>query len=197
MIFEPLALPGAFVLEADKKHDERGFFARTFCVRELAAHGLDPRAVQMNVSVNHKRGTLRGMHVQRPPLGEPKLVRCTRGSAFDVLVDLRPGSPTYLRWASVELTARNHRGVFIPAGFAHGFQTLEDDTELLYVMGEFFAPESADGLPFDDADLAIAWPEPVTVVSDRDRAFAPVRTRREALVRDFAGYAIGRGAGAT
>ena len=181
MIFEPLPLAGAYVLEPEKKHDERGFFTRTFCARELAERGLDPRVAQMNVSVNHKRGTLRGMHFQRAPMAETKVVRCTRGAAFDVLVDLRAGSPTYLRWASVELTAGNHRGVFIPAGFAHGFQTREDDTELLYVMGEFFAPECADGLPFDDADLSIAWPEPVTVISDRDRAYPTVRSRGESL----------------
>jgi len=186
VIFAPLALPGAFVLEPELRHDERGFFARTFCARELAAHGLDPRAVQMNVSFNHKRGTVRGMHFQRAPMAEPKVVRCTRGALYDVLVDLRPSSPTYLRWEGVELTEESHRGVFIPAGFAHGFQTREDRTEVLYVMGEYFAPECADGLPFDDAGLGIAWPEPVTVVSDRDRAFAAVQTRGDALRAVFA-----------
>lgn len=192
MIFTPLALPGAYVLEPEKKHDERGFFTRTFCVRELCAHGLDPRAVQMNVSFNHRRGTVRGMHVQRPPMGEPKLVRCTRGALYDVLVDLRPDSPTYLRWVSVELTEDNHRSVCIPAGFAHGFQTREDQTEVLYVMGEYFSPECAEGLPFDDATLAIEWPEPVTVISERDRAFAPVRGRESQLRDDFAAFSVRR-----
>jgi dTDP-4-dehydrorhamnose 3,5-epimerase len=186
VIFEPLELAGAFVLEAEKKSDERGFFARTFCAKELAAHGLDSRAVQMNVSFNHRRGTVRGMHFQRAPMAEPKVVRCTRGALYDVLVDLRPGSPTYLRWAGVEVTEENHRGVFIPAGFAHGFQTREDRTEVLYVMGEYFAPECADGLPFDDAALGIVWPEPVTVISNRDRTFATVKARGEALRGVFA-----------
>ncbi len=181
MIFAPTELPGVVVLEADKRHDERGFFARTFCARELAERGLDPRAVQMSVSFNARRGTLRGMHFSRAPWREPKLVRCTRGAVFDVVVDLRVGSPAFLRWAGVELSEENHRGLFVPPGCAHGFLTLRDATEVLYVMGEYFAPDVADGLPYDDAALGIAWPEPVTVLSERDRAYAPWSAREASL----------------
>lgn len=164
-----LPLQGAFVVDPEPIEDERGFFARTFCASSFEKLGLDPRVSQCNVSFNRQRGTVRGMHFQRPPHPEAKLVRCTAGAIWDVIVDLRDGSPTRGRWHAKELTAANHGALFIPAGFAHGFQTLTDDAEVFYQMSTAYEPAASGGInPFDPA-LGIAWPLPVSAVSDRDR----------------------------
>jgi dTDP-4-dehydrorhamnose 3,5-epimerase len=157
--FVELKLGGAFRIEPERRADERGFFARTWCRREFAARGVCCDWVQCNVSYNRRRGTLRGLHYQAAPWGEAKLVRCTAGGVYDVIVDLRPGSPTRGRWEAVELTAENRWQLFVPEGFAHGFQTLADDTELFYQMGREYCPEAARGLRWDDPALAISWPE--------------------------------------
>jgi len=163
MVFTPLALRGAFLIEPARQEDERGFFARTFCAEEFAAHGVKVPVVQCNVSYNRRRGTLRGLHYQRPPNEEAKLIRCTRGAIFDVIVDLRPDSPTFKRWVASGLSADNGRMIWAPEGFAHGFQTLVDDTEVFYQMSAPYAAPDAAGVPWDDPDLAIEWPN----VSDR------------------------------
>ena len=171
MKFLPTPLAGAYLIELELLEDERGSFARSFCQNEFRAHGLDPAVAQCNVSFNRKRGTLRGLHYQADPHAEGKLVRCTRGAVWDVIVDLRKRSPTERKWFSAELTADNRRALYIPAGFAHGFQTLQDDTEVLYQMSEFYHPESAHGVRWDDRTLAIRWPIGDAVISPRDRAF--------------------------
>jgi dTDP-4-dehydrorhamnose 3,5-epimerase len=172
MRFCETPLAGAFVIELERREDERGFFARCWCQDEFAAHGIDTAWVQSNVSFNHHAGTLRGLHYQAEPHGEDKLVRCTMGAAYDVLVDLRPGSPTYARWFAVELTADNRRMVYIPRGLAHGFQTLVDHTELHYLMSTTFRPESARGVRWDDPALGIPWPDcPHRIISPRDQNF--------------------------
>jgi len=158
MHFEELHLSGAFVIEPERKEDERGFFARTWCRREFAAHGIDCDWVQCNISFNKRRGTLRGMHYQIAPREEAKLVRCTMGALYDVIVDLRPNSPRRGQWAGVELTADNRRMLLVPPGFAHGFQTLADDTEVFYQMSDFHYPEAARGVRWNDPKLAIDWP---------------------------------------
>lgn len=169
MIFRELNLPGAFVLEPERIEDERGFFARAFCREELAAHGLDPTVAQCSLSFNRRRGTLRGMHYQAAPAEEAKLVRCVRGAIHDVIIDVRPASPTLGRHAAARLDADNRLALYVPPGFAHGFQTLEDDTELYYQMSAAYAPEHARGFRHDDPELGIAWPLPVSVISERDR----------------------------
>jgi dTDP-4-dehydrorhamnose 3,5-epimerase len=171
MIFTETNLRGAFVIDLERLEDERGFFARTWCEREFAARGLSTRLAQCNISYNFRRGTLRGMHYQTAPHEEEKLVSCPRGAAYDVIVDLRPDSPTRLRWFAVELTAENRRMVYVPEGFAHGFQTLQDDTEVFYLISEFHAPESARGIRWDDPALKIEWPVETAVVSTSDAAF--------------------------
>lgn len=172
MKFIPTPLAGAFVLELERREDERGFFARSFCQDEFRAHGLSTTVAQCNVSWNRRRSTLRGLHLQAAPHEEAKLVRCTNGAVWDVMVDLRPRSATRLRWHAVELSADNRRAVYIPEGFAHGFQTLADDSEVLYQMSEFYHPECARGLRWDDPALDIKWPLPDPIVSDRDRSYA-------------------------
>ncbi|HZL44446.1 MAG TPA: dTDP-4-dehydrorhamnose 3,5-epimerase [Verrucomicrobiae bacterium] len=169
MQFEPCKLAGAFILELTPNEDSRGLFARTFCAREFAEHGLAASFVQSSVSVNRKRGTLRGLHYQLPPACEVKIVRCTAGALHDVIVDLRPDSPTYLQHVVVELTARNRRALYVPEMFAHGFQSLEDDTEVLYMIDEFFAPDKSTGIRYDDPRLGICWPLPVVAMSEKDR----------------------------
>lgn len=171
MIFRPCRLAGAFLIEPERSEDERGFFARTFCRQEFTARGLNPDVVQCNTSFNRARGTLRGMHFQRPPGAEAKLVRCTNGAIYDVMLDLRPESPSYCEWQGFELTARNRSMLYIPERFAHGFQTLEDESEVLYQMSEPFAPELAAGVRFDDPAFGIRWPVPDPIVSDKDRGF--------------------------
>jgi dTDP-4-dehydrorhamnose 3,5-epimerase len=170
-------LPGAFVVEPDPIADERGWFARTFDAREFERHGLEPAVVQCNASFNARRDTLRGMHFQAAPHGEPKLVRCVRGAIFDVAVDLRPDSPAFRRWHGVELREGDGRSFYIPAGMAHGFQTLRDGTEVLYQMGHEHVPQAAAGVRWDDPAFAIEWPAPggERIISARDRAYPDFR----------------------
>jgi len=169
MIFRETPLAGAWVLEPERLADERGFFARTYCRRDFEARGLDPAIAQCSVSFNHRRGTLRGLHFQTAPHEEVKLVRVTRGAVWDVIVDLRPGSPTLRRHFAVVLSAENRHELYIPKGMAHGFQTLEDAAEVFYQISEFYAPESARGFRWDDPAFAIPWPEPVTMISEKDQ----------------------------
>jgi dTDP-4-dehydrorhamnose 3,5-epimerase len=169
--FHETELPGAFVIEPERMTDDRGFFARTWCVREFADRGLSTDLVQCNVSYNAREATLRGMHYQVAPHAEVKLVRCTRGSIFDAIVDLRPDSPTFRRWVGVELSAEDGRMLYIPEGFAHGFQTLEDASEVSYQMSTFYHPGSARGLRWDDPAVGIEWPLEVRVISEKDRGF--------------------------
>ena len=168
MIFTESALPGVVLVDIEPKSDERGFFARSYCADEFAAKGLGPPLRQCSVSFNTQRGTLRGLHLQAAPHEEHKLVRCTAGSVFDVIVDVRPDSPRYRRWVSVELTAQNRRAVFIPPGFAHGFVTLSDDAEVYYMISVAHAPASARGFRWSDPAFAIDWPIAPTVISPRD-----------------------------
>jgi len=171
MIFTELALSGAFLVESERLEDERGFFARTFCAAEFAARGLRPPIVQCSVSYNRRRGTLRGLHYQASPHEEAKLVRCTHGAVYDVIVDIRPGSATFRQWAGIGLSAENRRALYVPEGFAHGFQTLVDDTELFYQASAAYVPEAARGIRWDDPALAIAWPPAAArVISPRDLA---------------------------
>jgi len=173
MRFQQTPLPGAWVIELEQLGDERGWFARTFDAHEFAARGLNPTVVQCNASFNLRRGTVRGLHYQAEPYGESKLVRCVRGAIFDVAVDLRVGSPARCRWHGVELSAENGRAYYIPAGLAHGFQTLTDDCEVLYQMGHRYVPDAARGVRWDDPVFAIRWPqlEVERTISERDRAF--------------------------
>lgn len=171
MIFTETAIPGAFVVELKPFHDQRGFFARSWCQREFAERGLADQMVQGNVSYNRRRGTLRGMHYQRAPHAEAKLVRCTRGAVYDVALDLRPDSPTYKRWTAVELSADSQRMFYIPPGCAHGFLTLADDTELTYQVSAFYTPEAEGGVRYDDPAFGISWPIEVTVISEKDRSW--------------------------
>lgn len=171
MIFTETELKGAFVIEPERREDERGFFARAWDQQEFEARGLNPRLVQSNISFNKKKGTLRGMHYQVPPYEEAKLVRCTKGSIYDAIVDLRSHSPSFKQWLGVELTEDNHRMLYVPEGFAHGYLTLEDDTEVLYQVSEFHAPEFARGVRWDDPAFGISWPADVRVILERDRQF--------------------------
>jgi dTDP-4-dehydrorhamnose 3,5-epimerase len=176
MIFKPAAIAGAFLIEPEKLADARGFFTRTFCRREFGARGLNLRIAQCSVSFNEKNGTLRGMHYQAAPHQETRLVRCTRGAIFDVLLDLRRDSLTYGDWMAFELTAENHRMLYIPEGVAHGFLTLVDGTEISYQMSEFYEPESARGVLWSDPAFGIVWPRPPLLVSECDASF-PLVTR--------------------
>lgn len=171
MNFRETPLSGAFIVEPERHEDSRGFFARTFCHDEMTEHGLESVFVQCNTSFNRSRGTLRGLHYQADPHGEAKLIRCTAGRAWDVMVDIRPGSRSYGKWLGVELSAVTGRMVYLPEGFAHGFQTLEDDTELFYQMSRPYFADAAQGLRWDDPAFAIEWPIPDPIMSDRDRAF--------------------------
>jgi dTDP-4-dehydrorhamnose 3,5-epimerase len=174
MVFSETRLKGAFVIDLERRDDPRGFFARSFCQREFEAHGLKPVIAQSNIGFNRLKGTLRGMHFQYPPAVETKLMRCTRGAVLDIVVDLRPESPTYLQHTTVELTADNHRGIYIPERFAHGYQALEDNTETTYHAGEFYTPGCEGGLLYDDPRLRLTWPLPVSVISDKDRQYQPL-----------------------
>lgn len=171
MRFTETDLPGAFVVDLEPVTDQRGLFARAFCADEMAEHGLEATVVQANLSHNPRRGTLRGFHYQVPPAAETKLVRCTRGAVLDVIVDLRPGSPSYLQHVAVELTADNRRSLYVPALFAHAYVTLADDTEVTYLVSERYTPGAERGIRFDDPALGVQWPVDVTVVSDKDRAW--------------------------
>lgn len=171
MIFTETRLKGAYVLDLERREDERGFFARSWCQHEFRDHGLDPVIAQCNVSFNRRKGTLRGMHFQATPFAEAKLVRCTAGSLHDVIIDLRRGSPTYRQHVAQVLSAANGRAMYVPEGFAHGFQTLEDDTEVFYQMSQFYSPEHARGVRYDDPAFGIGWPIPQPVMAERDRSY--------------------------
>jgi len=174
----PLGLDGAFVVEAEPQADERGLFARTFCRDTFRAQGLHGDFVQCNSSYNRRRGTLRGLHFQAAPHEEIKLVRCTQGAIFDVAVDLRPDSATFCRWRAVELSADNRRALYVPAGFAHGFQTLTDEAEVFYQMSAAYVPDLARGVRWNDPAFAIAWPVEPPILSGRDAAFPDVNRTR-------------------
>jgi dTDP-4-dehydrorhamnose 3,5-epimerase len=180
MIFTETTLKGAFVVDPEPVQDERGMFARTWCQKEFEVQGLSVRWVQSSISVNNRRGTMRGMHYQAAPNEEVKLVCCTVGAIYDVIVDLRPVSPTYGQHVGITLTAGNRRAVYIPRQFAHGFLTLEDNSEVSYRMSEFYTPASARGFRWDDSAFDIKWPEPIVVMSERDRAW-PTFTMHSAL----------------
>jgi dTDP-4-dehydrorhamnose 3,5-epimerase len=171
MIFTETRLRGAFIVDLERREDSRGFFARGFCQHEFAEHGLKPLIAQANLAFNNRAGTVRGMHFQYPPAAESKLVRCTRGAILDIIVDLRPDSPTYLEHIAVELDEDNYRALYVPERFAHGYQALRDKTETSYMVGEFYTPSAEGGLRFDDPALGLSWPLPVSVVSDKDQAF--------------------------
>jgi len=170
-VFTETQLRGVFTVEPDRIEDERGFFARTWCAREFEAHGLNPRVAQCSISFNERSGTLRGMHYQAPPHAECKLVRCTAGAIYDVALDLRPDSRTFGQWIAVELTALNRKALYLPEGFAHGFQTLRDSTEVFYQISEFYHPESVRGVRWNDPSFGIRWPEAVRTISPRDLDF--------------------------
>jgi dTDP-4-dehydrorhamnose 3,5-epimerase len=172
VIFTETKLKGAFVIDLDRKQDARGFFARAFCQEEFKAHGLKPLIAQGNVAHNIRKGTIRGMHFQFPPAAETKLVRCTRGAILDIIVDLRPESPTYLQHVVVDLNEDNQRALYVPERFAHGYQTLYDNTDTSYSVGEFYSPANESGILYNDPRLGLRWPLPVTVVSEKDQKFA-------------------------
>src|SRR5690242_12795277 len=171
MIFAETALPGAYIIDLEPRPDSRGFFARAFCQNEFERHGLKPVIAQANIAFNHKKGTLRGMHFQFPPAAETKLVRCTRGAILDIIVDLRPESPTYLQHIEVELSEDNNRALYVPERFAHGYQVLRDKTETSYQVGEFYTPNAESGLMYNDPRLGLKWPLPVSVISDKDKGW--------------------------
>jgi len=188
MIFTETKLKGAFILDIERREDSRGFFARAFCQKEFADHGLKPVIAQANVAYNKYRATLRGMHFQYPPAPETKLVRATRGAILDIIVDLRPESPTYLQHISVELNEENRRALFVPERFAHGYQVLVDGTETSYQVGEYYAPDCEGGLLYNDPRLGLEWPLPVAEISDKDKVWkrldeiAPELKRRMSLL---------------
>lgn len=173
MIFTETRLKGAFIIDLERREDERGFFARAFCQNEFRDYGLKPVIAQANIASNLRKGTLRGMHFQYPPKAETKLVRCTRGAILDIIVDLRPESRTFLDHIAVELNQDNMTALYVPERFAHGYQVLEDGTDTSYSIGQFYAPNAAGGLRYDDAQLDLHWPLPVSVISLKDQAFCP------------------------
>lgn len=174
MIFHGTKLQGAFEIHLDLKADDRGFFARTWCEKEFSSHGLNPKLVQCSISFNTRKGTLRGLHYQAVPHAETKLVRCTRGAIYDVVVDLRPQSPTFKEWIAVVLADKKRNMVYVPEGCAHGFLTLEDESEVFYQMSEFYDAESARGVRWDDPAFQITWPGKVEVISERDRTYPSI-----------------------
>jgi dTDP-4-dehydrorhamnose 3,5-epimerase len=184
MVFKETGLRGAFLIELELHSDERGSFGRSYCAKEFQEHGLETRVLQCSVSYNRTRGTLRGMHYQEAPHEEAKLIRCTRGAMYDVIVDLRPESATYCQWMAVELAARPGKPsmmVYAPRGFAHGFLTLEDDTEVVYQMSASYAPEAGRGFRWNDPAFGVVWPEPVRVISDRDRNYTDFVVHRASI----------------
>ncbi len=183
MIFSETALKGAYVIDIEPRTDSRGFFARAFCQSEFAEHGLKPLIAQANLAFNHYKGTLRGMHFQYPPAAETKIVRCTRGAILDIIVDLRPESPTYLEHISVELTEDNHRTIYVPERFAHGYQVLCDSTETSYQVGEFYTPGSEGGLLYSDARLKLSWPLPVSMISEKDQSWPMLADQETELTK--------------
>ena len=172
MKFVATPLKDAWIIEIEPHGDERGFLARTWCAEEFAAHDINPRLVQCNITFTKQKGTLRGMHFQKHPHWEAKLVRCTRGAIYDVILDLRPDSPTFKQWFAATLTAENRTMLYVPEGFAHGFQTLEDDTEVFYQMSENYHPESATGVRWNDAAFGIEWPEGERILAPRDQEYS-------------------------
>jgi dTDP-4-dehydrorhamnose 3,5-epimerase len=174
MIFSEAKLKGAYVVDVELREDSRGHFFRTFCTEEFCAQGLTFKIAQASVSFNSKRGTLRGLHFQYPPAAETKYVRCTKGAVVDIIVDLRPESPTYLKHLVVELSAGNGRGLYVPERFAHGFITMKDDTELTYLIGQRHTPNEEGGIRYDDPMLGLEWPLPVQIISQRDTAWKPL-----------------------
>jgi dTDP-4-dehydrorhamnose 3,5-epimerase len=183
MIFTETRLKGAFIIDLDRKTDERGFFARAFCQNEFREHGLKPIIAQANLASNAKKGTVRGMHFQYPPAAESKLVRCTRGAILDIIVDLRPESPTYLEHVAVELNEDNMTALYVPERFAHGYQTLRDNTDTSYQVGEFYTPNAEGGLRYADTRLGLRWPLPVSVISAKDQAFHSLREIEDEVKR--------------
>ena len=171
MIFTELAVAGAYLIELSRLEDERGFYARTWCRDEFEKRGLVSDFAQRNMSFSNQRGTLRGLHWQTDPFAETKLVTCTKGSLYDVMVDMRPESTTYLQWCGVELSAENRNLVYVPKNLAHGFLTLEDNTEILYSSSESYHPECEQGMRYDDPSIGITWPDEICVVSDKDQAW--------------------------
>ncbi len=171
MTFDETVISGVFEIRINRMPDNRGFFARTWCRNEFEEHGLDPVLKQCSISYNARKGTLRGMHYQAAPFAESKLVRCTQGAIYDVVLDLRPQSPSFKNWIAVTLTAENRNMVYVPKGCAHGFLTLQDETEVFYQMSEVYNAESARGVRWNDPTFAIAWPEKVEVISDRDHNY--------------------------
>jgi len=186
MIFTETKLRGAFLLDLERREDNRGFFARAFCQREFAEHGLKPVIAQANLAFNKKKGTLRGMHFQYPPAAETKLVRATRGAILDIIVDLRPESPTYLQHVAVELSADNHRSLYVPERFAHGYQVLQDETETSYDVGEFYTPATEGGLRHDDPRLGLRWPLPVGEMTAKDQSWKLLEEIEPELKRKMA-----------
>ena len=190
MIFTETKLRGAFVIDIERREDSRGFFARVFCQHEFDSHGLKPIIAQANVAYNRKKGTLRGMHFQFPPTAETKLVRCTRGAILDIIVDLRPESPTYLQHVAVELSEENCRALYVPERFAHGYQVLRDDTETSYQVGEFYTPGSEGGLLYNDSRLGLQWPLPVSVISDKDNVWKRLEEQEEEIKRRMGSHPV-------
>jgi dTDP-4-dehydrorhamnose 3,5-epimerase len=189
VIFTETKLKGAFIIDIERKEDIRGFFARAFCQNEFRSHGLKPIIAQANVASNRKKGTLRGMHFQFPPAAETKLVRCPRGAILDIIVDLRPESSTYLQHVAVELNGDNQRALYVPERFAHGYQTLQDNTDTSYQVGEFYTPEAEGGLMYNDPRLGLRWPMALTVISEKDQKFPLLEQVEPELKRKMASVA--------
>lgn len=176
MIFKETAVKDAYIIEIERRTDDRGFFARTWCRKEFEAQGLNTNLVQANVAFNIKRGTLRGMHYQISPYEETKLIRCTKGAIYDVIIDIRRNSPTYMKWIGAELTADNYRMLYVPEGFAHGYQTLQDNSEVSYQVSQFYTPNSEQGVRWNDPAFKITWPETEKVIiSEKDRSWPDYR----------------------
>jgi len=194
VIFRETPLRGAYVVELEERSDERGFFARTFCAREFAEHGLKPTVAQANVSFNHQAGTLRGMHYQVPPAAETKLVRCTRGAIYDAIIDLRPDSPSYLEHFGIELSEHNRAALYVPEMFAHGYLTLTPGAEVVYQVGEFYTPGYERGIRYDDPAFGIHWPAPIALMSPKDEswpAFDAATAADEATAAATGGKKVG------
>lgn len=169
MKFTKLELRGAYLIELEKRGDHRGFFARLWCQNEFEDHGLVPYIAQANISFTKLKGTIRGLHFQDEPFAETKYVRCVKGALYDVIIDIQPDSPTFMRWYSIELTADNYKMLYVPKGYAHGFQSLQPDTEMTYLVSEFYAPQAEGGIRYNDPAFNIDWPLPVAEISDKDR----------------------------
>jgi dTDP-4-dehydrorhamnose 3,5-epimerase len=194
MIFTETKLAGAFIIDLERREDNRGYFARAFCQHEFEEHGLKPVIAQANIGFNRYKGTLRGMHFQYPPAAETKLVRCTRGAILDIIVDLRPESLTFLEHVEVELSADNGRALYVPERFAHSYQVLEDTTETSYQVGEFYTPSAEGGLSPFDPDLGLSWPLPVTDISDKDANWPPLSEVLDDIKSRMAAEATARAA---